>query len=1559
MGTSSILATAGTITLTSQAGKASTATLTSKGDISITSFNELVLNNTIVSQAGNIDLTSTADQITLNGIIKAESESITLSAHTALIGNSGGITSVTIINPGVGYSVNQTTVTIAAPNDTTLGNYAAQAKVIVDPNTGAILEVVILDPGHGYRPGETPLVTFTDTAPVIAPTPALPGPPAVAANPGDPAGTGATAFAVSTQSLQNLFAQKDISITTGTVLTIVGIVKTTAGDITFESKAGAVDLAGADVLIQATAGSIDVKAGDGTASLRNLIAGQDVDVVAKLGVSLVGAINSAVGNVSLATSHGSLALKPALTNLQSEISAPLGTITLKSDSGVIQTPYIINAGNTVDISAPLTIEVNDTVYSQDGDIIIKSLSGNLVLDAAVRAENKNVDLSAGGAIVGIGGTLTSLTLVSGGGGYHSETILTISPPAKGGGVAATGKAVIVAGVVVRVDLISAGSGYAPGENIAVEIKDIKNLLIDEVHGTGAQAFGTSAYPKQNIYAGDNLNIEADRSITLFGNTLAKDGDLTITSVHGDLALEAETFLGGSRYGKVNLRALEGKATIYQLSAYDGITIAVRKGLVALDSINSTTGNIVIATTNKDLDFRDINTVVVAAAGGVTLTSQNGAIYSPLTHASTDIVMASHGTLALSRPVTSDTGTVTITSTSGAITLAGSIFAGNEAILLTAKLGVTQLAQDTGLSTEMFTVIFPGFEYIYANTKVVIAAPVGGGTAATALPIISNGAITGIRIINPGSGYAVDEQPTVTITADPNPPVGAALPTQGNSAAVSCRVRILVNHNLIAHTDIKINAGKDVTLLNTVRSDTGDITVKTTDGNLELSEPTLFLSALGGKIDLTSTRGSAKLQHISAFGNITMAVQEGLLALNSINSTSGDVTIKTVNRNLDFTPAAALIGCEAGSVTLTSTNGAILSPPVLHVGTNVTISSFATVNLSNDITADFGAVSVTSTYGSIKLGADIFAKDNSISLSAKGEITQVGRGIQKVEVLFGGSGYTTGIETVTINGPGNVAAGGVLLPGQVAATARLVVGSVNGISGRVIGIQILTAGSGYAANEVVDVVIAAPGGLRGTQALATCKAGDATQTQNLIANENVTIKSGFNLNLLGWIRGENGDVSIESSRAVSLGAEIFAGDAISIKANSGITQPAGFVKAHSLTLKNSTNAAVTVASGDNNVEQFAAQTLGALTYFDFDDFETGGVVLPRTGTPAVEIMASALSLSSGDVGSKIRVVSGLTYKTLSIAAGTIGGSSVGTVEFVTTSTLDNPPVLGSPAPAFGGTLRDMINYRNDNSATYLLNGSLLPQPAMMVFDEENYPVEEITVSLALPAFTKPVTFAGDRLESTATTDRLGIIGNNKIKAGLSLGLGSQGSLIRGTAVYGFTEGSGIVIASGNNVVLNTYAGIKADGTSAPNSVGLELTGIAAKANLIGSNIFEETTANYFQANRNAGILIRAGAANNRIFGNIVGSNGDGIRFNAAGGGNQIGTPFEVGPDLMPAVSNEIIGNKLSGIAFINTNATSTAKNTVTNNKIDSNATGITMSASSFAAIGGPASKAANI
>ena len=1256
------------------------------------------------------------------------------------------------------------------------------------------------------------------------------------------------------------------------------------------------------------------------------------------------------GDISLSTTHGDLLLKPIIANIRAEIVADAGSVTLTSAAGEIETPSVINAFGDINITASLVIQANDSIVSRSGDINIESTSRNIVIDANIQSTKQDVSLIARGSVVAFGGQVTSLTLVGGGGGYHASTLLTINPPASGGGVAARGKVIIQGGVVVGVELISAGSGYAPDEDVTVTIEDVLSDQSTDFPGTGASAFATSAKPKQSLFAEQNLSVKAGDAILLFGNSRANVGNLTITSAAGNVDLKAISFAGISAQGTIDVVAENGSITVNKLSAFGDLVIDAQDGLVALNSIDSKTGDVTISTVNRELNFTAASALIEAAAGSITLTSENGSLASGLTHAFSNIAMTSFGSIVVREKITSESGTITLTSTSNEIVLGHDIVAG-AAIELTAQSSVTELGVGSGLDDSMFTVIFSGAEYQSANTTVTIAPPLAaGGVAATARAVIANGTISAIQIITSGSGYAVGEQPLVTITTVANTVIPPSLPTTGNSGAVRCDVVVREQMGLVATTNIEINAGTNVTLRSTVRSDAADVSITSTSGNIDLSADSLFVHALAGGITLTAPGGSATVQHLAAEKNVTIKVQQGLLALNSINSVAGNVVMRTVNKNLDFTPADALIGCEEGSVTLTSTNGAILSPPVLHVGQNVTLRSFAGVNLSNDITADSGTVTVQSTSGGISLGGDIFAPENSIVLTANKNIVQVTRGIGAVAVLLAGSGYKAGRETVTVNGPGNVAAGGVLAAGQVAATARLIIGSVNGKAGAVIGIQILTAGAGYAVGEVVDVVIAPPqviAGVVGVQALATATAG--TATQNLVAGKDVTLTAGSKIVLRGDIIA--GDTI---------------GDTISLAAKNGIAQEAGSVKAHSLTLSNANNAAVTLANSANNVVQFAGTTLGSLTYADADDFETGGIVA-RLGVPGdikVEVRADALSLSSVGALSTIRVVSGLQYKTLRIAAGTLGGASVGTVEFVTTSSADT----SVPSASFQGSLRDMIRYANDNTATYAIDGSLLPQPTKMVFDEGGYLVEEIIVAAALPGFVKPVDFDGSRLEAFATQARLGIQGQAGIKTGLLFGLGSSDSSITGTAVYGFKDGSAIALASSNNTVTNTYAGVKADGTTASaNSVGLDLTGANARSNIIGSTVFDDTTANRFSANTQAGILIRAGAANNRIFGNIISDNaaasglllGDGIRLNAAGGGNQIGTPSEVGPDLVPVMSNRIVGNKGNGIAFVNTIATASQTNRVRNNEIDSNGTGITISDSSFAVIGGPAAHAANV
>jgi hypothetical protein len=270
---------------------------------------------------------------------------------------------------------------------------------------------------------------------------------------------------------------------------------------------------------------------------------------------------------------------------------------------------------------------------------------------------------------------------------------------------------------------------------------------------------------------------------------------------------------------------------------------------------------------------------------------------------------------------------------------------------------------------------------------------------------------------------------------------------------------------------------------------------------------------------------------------------------------------------------------------------------------------------------------------------------------------------------------------------------------------------------------------------------------------------------------------------------------------------------------------------------------------------------------------------------------------------------------------------------------------------------------------------------MVFDEFGYTVEEVKLGAALPAFNRPVWFDGGRLEAAATVERVGIAGTAAIPYGLMFAAatpavpgrspaypGSAGSTIQSVAAYGFTKGSGVVLASGNNTVRDLHAGIRANGTVAGNFVGLDVTGVVAVNNQIGSAVFDPSTVNRFGGNSSAGILIRNGAAGTRVFGSVIGddtgvtpalANGDGIRISNSTR-NWIGTPDEVQIDSAPSRSNVIAGNKLAGIQIADSVAgTADAANLIRNNHISGNGTGVSIAASRFAVLGGTNGRSANV
>jgi len=472
-----------------------------------------------------------------------------------------------------------------------------------------------------------------------------------------------------------------------------------------------------------------------------------------------------------------------------------------------------------------------------------------------------------------------------------------------------------------------------------------------------------------------------------------------------------------------------------------------------------------------------------------------------------------------------------------------------------------------------------------------------------------------------------------------------------------------------------------------------------------------------------------------------------------------------------------------------------------------------------------------------------------------------------------------------------------------------------------------------------------------------------------------------------------------------------GQTIRLNAALGINQTEGLIRATNLDVNNGkvanptlplplvTPTPVVLTSAGNDVDQLAIRNVGAVTYVDANDFETGIDHVNSGATVTEAIVGDVVSLSAVGPRSVIRVVGGINYENLTIQAGGGTDASRGLVEFVVTNEGDNPTGLFA-SPDFAGTLRDMIEHVNDNAARVVTGGSLVPQAMAIVFDEAAYPVDELTVNAQLPTITNPVLLDGSRvedsllpapgsdIENVIESQRVAIRGRSGIASGLVLGEGSDGSVVTSLAVYGFRSGSGITIESSGNLVTDSYLGLNRDGaepnTALKNRNGITLSGPRASSNRIGASnslaghafvgwtAFDADTANLIGGNRDAGILIESDARGNVISGNLVGVDRDGGDIGNRIGiqvrnarGNRIGTSDQVLPTLSEALnheyaSNRIANNDIHGIWIHATNGGDASINRVVNNEIISNGVhGIYVSDSSAIQLGGVRPYEANV
>ncbi|BFM39751.1 choice-of-anchor Q domain-containing protein [Synechocystis sp. LKSZ1] len=273
------------------------------------------------------------------------------------------------------------------------------------------------------------------------------------------------------------------------------------------------------------------------------------------------------------------------------------------------------------------------------------------------------------------------------------------------------------------------------------------------------------------------------------------------------------------------------------------------------------------------------------------------------------------------------------------------------------------------------------------------------------------------------------------------------------------------------------------------------------------------------------------------------------------------------------------------------------------------------------------------------------------------------------------------------------------------------------------------------------------------------------------------------------------------------------------------------------------------------------------------------------------------------------------------ANTNGTVTISQNDFVVTNTNDSGE----------GSLRQAI-----------LNANAISGGNTITFAIPGGGVKTINLLSALPNITEQVTIDGTSQTGFAGTPLIELNGASAGAVnGLTLGAGSNGSIIQGLVINRFGSGNGILVQSNNNTILGNFLGTNADGTSAQaNLRGVYIDG--GSNNVIGSSTI--ASRNLISGNTQQGIVIdKASAIGNKVKGNYIGTNlagtaalangFHGIQIQGGSKNNIVGIDGDGANDATEG--NLISGNAQIGVITENTGTTG---NIIAGNLIGTNAAG---------------------
>ena len=1049
--------------------------------------------------------------------------------------------------------------------------------------------------------------------------------------------------------------------------TALGLVSTGAGTVTVED-AGALTVEGSMANLVVT----DADSVDDSATL-TITGTTDIDTSAGNGaITLDDAANALTGTVTVSSGSGNVTLDNNTTALDL-VSTSTGTVTVV-DAGAVTVSgsmgsFVVTDADSVDDSGTVTVTGATTIDTSAGN-------GAITLDDDANNLGGTVTVTSGSGAVTLDNATNALDVVS-----TSTGAITLE----------NAGALTVAGSMGSLMVSNAASVDDSATLTITGTTDIDTsasngavILDDDANSLGGTVTVTSGSGDITV---DNNTNALDLVTTSTGNVMVEDaGALTLAGTMTNLTVTNATSVADSAMldvaGTTNIdtSASNGDITLDQddNDLTGTVTINAGTGDVTID--NNTTDLALVSTAADAVTVQNASAVSVEGSMGSFTVSSAASVNdsSTLTVTGATNITTTDGTVMLDDDANNLTGTVTVNSGTGDITVDNNT---NALSLVSTSTGAVTIEDAGALSVE-------GSMGSFAVTNATSVTDSGSLTISGSTSIdtsASNGAITLDDDGNALTGTVTVAAGTGNVTLDNNSTDLGLVVTSGNDVTVENAAMLdlqgAVANNLVVSSSTGVTDSGTVTVGGTTNITT------TGDGSVVLdSDANAFTGAMTfnlGSGDLTIDNNTTALSLVStSSGTVTVEDAGALmvegsmanLAVTDADSVDDSATLTvTGNTTIDTSAGNGTVSLDdtsnslAGTVMISSGSGAIT------VDNNTTALDLVTNSSGTVTVTDAGALTVAGSMGSFVV-TDADSVDDSATLTVTGATT--------IDTSAGNGSIMLDDDANSLGGTVTVTSGSGGITLDNATNALDVVSTSSGA------VTIENSGALTAAGSMGSLMVSNATSVNDS---ATLTITGTTDIDTSASNGAVTLDDDANslggtvmVNAgTGNLTVDNGttdlslavtsatDVTVENAAAVSLGSSAIAGNLV-INSDGNISQTAAISVSGTTTIDadsdDDADNSVTLTDASNDFMSTVSIDDGSsVSVSDANDLEIGttnastslALVAGGAISDSGNIITPTLSFDAGDT---------VTLNTLDIA--TLADSQSGGNVTITTNGTSN-------------------------------------------------------------------------------------------------------------------------------------------------------------------------------------------------------------------------------------------------------------------------------------------------